>query len=211
MYLDLSPPQHPRPHVFSTDWFWQNTAGASTQTRKEQTEPQICFKHWISRCCWKSWILLAVPRSQRQRGKKSVMPSGSTWRRHISDSASKREMVEGFLFSTCIYLSLLDVVRVLIRKGLWSFRMSWSWPVMTCIYLYGFKMNDVNDIPPLIAVSTCFRQIDGDETLQVLRQSHASSRWRRRFVWSLESVDTAGRVGFEQLLADPSRGVAKSS
>ena len=40
--------------IFSTDWFWQNIAGASFGERKVQMERQICFKHWISRRCWKS-------------------------------------------------------------------------------------------------------------------------------------------------------------
>ena len=85
--------------VFSTDCFWQNTAGASTLTRKEQRAPQICFKRWVSRHSWKTWFLMAVIRSQQQRGKKFVVQSGSTWRRQISHGASQREMVEGFLVS----------------------------------------------------------------------------------------------------------------
>ena len=49
-------------------------------------------------------------------------------------------------------------------------------------------------IPALIAVSRCFWQIVSDKTLQVLRHWHERSRGRRRFVWSLEPVDTAGKL-----------------
>ena len=195
------------PNIFSTDCFWQNTAGASALEPKEQMEPQICFKPWASRPCWKTWILPTVRRSQQGRGKKSVMLSGSIWRRQISVRASQREMVEGFycflLFSTCIYLSLLDVVRVQLCIDLWSCRMSPSCPV------YGFKMDCV---PALVVVPRCFWQIVFDKTLQVLRRHpHPRSRWSRRSASSVESVVPAGRVEFSRLFWDPSRGVAKSS
>ena len=76
----------PFPTSFQIDS--SNTAGVSTLTRKVQMEPQICFKPWVSRRCWKSWIFNCVITSPQQHGKKSVMPSGSTWRRQISGSAS---------------------------------------------------------------------------------------------------------------------------
>ena len=66
-------------------------------------------------------------------------------------------------------------------------------------------------IPALVVVPRCFRQIVSDKTLQVLRRRHPRSRWRRRFAWGLEPVDTAGRVGFRSLFSDPSGIVAKSS
>ena len=95
------------PKVLSTDCFWQNTAGASTKTPKEQMEPQICFKPWATRRCWKSWIFPGVLRSQQQRGKNFVVLSGSIWRRQISIGASQREMVEGFLvFYVHIFVSV---------------------------------------------------------------------------------------------------------
>ena len=76
----------PFPTSFQIDS--SNTAGVSTLTRKVQMEPQICFKPWVSRRCWKSWIFNCVITSPQQHGKKSVMPSGSTWRRQISLGAS---------------------------------------------------------------------------------------------------------------------------
>ena len=91
------------PKVLSTDWFWQNTAGASTQKRKEQNlqmEPQICLKRWAIHRCWKSWFSPTVLRSQQGPGKKFTVPNGSAWRRHISLGASQREIVEGFLVSS---------------------------------------------------------------------------------------------------------------
>ena len=94
-----------------------------------------------------------------------------------------------FWFSTCIYLSLslLNVVRVQICIDLWSCLMSPSWPVWVSDGLG----------PALIAVSTsCFRQIVSDKTLQVLRHWHERSRGRRRSASSVESVDTAGKLGF---------------
>ena len=110
-----------------------------------------------------------------------------------------------FLFSTCIILCLLDVVRVQICKDLWSCRMSPSWPVMTWMGLrWTFYLH-------CVLLPTCFRQIDADTTLQVLLQRHPRSRWRRRFAWSLGPVTAAGRVVFPILFSDPSSSVAKSS
>ena len=98
--------------VFSTDRCWQNTAGASSETRKEQMDPQICLEHWVSHPCWRSWILDNVS-SPQQPGKKSVVPSGSTWRQ-ISPGASQREMVEveGSLVLCAVHVSLLEVDRL---------------------------------------------------------------------------------------------------
>ena len=117
----------------NTDWFWQNTAGASTLAPKEQMAPQICFKHWISRRCWKSWFFLTVGRSQQQRGKKFVVPSGSTWRRQISGSALQREMVEGWCWRFSCFLwraffSAWSCSSLGESSELWSCRMIWSWP-----------------------------------------------------------------------------------
>ena len=75
-------------NVFSTDWFWQNTAGASTIKREVHMEHQIFCKHWVIRRCWKSWILAAVLRSQQGPGKNCTVPIGRTWRRQISHCAS---------------------------------------------------------------------------------------------------------------------------
>ena len=54
----------------------------------------------------------------------------------------------------------------------------------------------MSDIPALVAVSTCFRQIDADTTPQVLQRLHERSRWSRRFASSVESVIPAGGVEF---------------
>ena len=116
-------------NVFSTDCFWQNTAGASTKTPEEQMAPQICFKPWASWHSWKSWILPAVRRSQRGRGKKFAMPSGLTWRRQISDSASLREMVEGFLvfcFPLCLCWKLFEF-RSIVRMMKLSYELELTW------------------------------------------------------------------------------------
>ena len=95
------------PKVLSTDCFWQNTAGASAQTPKEQRAPQICLKPWASRHSWTSYFFPTVIRSQQQRGKKFVVPSGSIWRRQTSARASQREMVEGFLvFYVYLFVSV---------------------------------------------------------------------------------------------------------
>ena len=117
--------------MFSTDRWWQNTAGASTMTRKEQRAPQICLKPWASWHSWKTWIFASVIRSPQQRGKKFVVPNGSIWRRQISVSASQRELVEGFLVYFSAFLFLSEVVGIQehgeIWWDLWSCRMSWSW------------------------------------------------------------------------------------
>ena len=114
---------------FSTDWFWQNTAGASTKTRKEQMAPQICFKPWASRHSWKTWIFPTVIRSQQQRGKKFVVPSGSTWRRQICLSAWQEEMVEGFLvFYAYLFVSVGSCSSSGSLSELGSCHMSRSWP-----------------------------------------------------------------------------------
>ena len=179
-------------NMFSTDWFWQNTAGASTsstQKRKEQMAPQICLKSWASGHSWKTWIFPTVIRSQQQHGKKFVVPSGSTWRRQISHGASQREMVEGFscflrVFINCLCWKLLEF-RFIVRIGKLSYESE-----LTKMCLKWLTVN-----LELLASSHLFQQIDSDKTLQVLRPWHERSRWRRRFAWNLEPVVPAGRVG----------------
>ena len=94
--------------IFSTDCFWENTAGASTKKRKEQRAPQICLKRWASRHSWKCCFSTTVLGSQQQRGKNCMVPSGSIWRRQISESASQGEMVKGWCWKGflvfCVYL-----------------------------------------------------------------------------------------------------------
>ena len=193
--MDCLPSFCPPPNLFSTDRCWQNTAGASTLTRKEQRAPQICLKHWATRRCWKSWILAAVLRSQQGRGKKFVVPSGSIWRMQFSFGALQREMVEGFLvfcFPLCLCWKLFEftvdeiVVWVGVDRDGVEMDYAWSWHLPNIFF-------------------------DSDKTLQVLWRRNARSRGRRRFAWSLEPVDTAGSVGFSQLFRDPCSSVAKSS
>ena len=190
------------PKVLSTDWFGQNTAGASAVARKVQMEPQMCFKRWASRRCWKSWIFGAAIRSQQVRGKNLMVPSGSTWSEQISEGASQREMVEGFLVFCGVHLSLLEIVRFQKHRQICEV-LVWVW-----VDLHGFKMDC---IPALLAFPTSFQQIDSAKTLQVLRRRHPRSRWSTRSFASIESVTAAGRVGFWWLFSDPNRGVAKTA
>ena len=74
--------------------------------------------------------------------------------------------------------------------------------------LDGFKMDWV---PALVVVSTCFRQIVSDKTLQVLRRWHPRSRWNRRFASGLESFAGAGSVEFWGLLLHPRSSLATTS
>ena len=160
--------------------------------------PQICLKPWASRHSWKSWFLAAVIRSQQQRGKKFVVPSGSTWRRQISISALAERIGWGvFLFPTCIYLSLLDVVRVQILHRF--------------VKLYELEFTCMGLTRIINLHSTSFRQIDSDKTLQVLQQRPREEQMEPRFAWSLEPFTAAGRVAFHVLFADPNRGVAKTA
>ena len=161
--------------MLSTDCSWQNTAGASTQTRKEQMAPQIYLKGWATRRCWKTWIFPTVVRSQHWPGKNCMVPSGWTWRRHISDSASLREMVEGFSCFLRAFICLcwkLFEIRSMVRFVKLSCELELTW-IGYCIPA----------------------QIDSYKTLQVLRQRRPRSRWRRRFASSLEPIVPAGRVG----------------
>ena len=103
------------PNILSRDWFWQNTAGASAHTRKEQMAPQICLRRWATRGCWKSWIFTVVPRSLQQRGKNCMVPSGSTWRRRLSACALQREMVEGCWRFSCFLRVFICLYWVLLK------------------------------------------------------------------------------------------------
>ena len=69
---------------------------------------------WISsRLCnaatWSPWIFNSVIGSRQQHGKNCMEPSGSTWRRQISDSASQREMVwrSSCFFFRCVFVSVV--------------------------------------------------------------------------------------------------------
>ena len=131
-----------------------NTAGALVLAQKEQMEHQIFCKRWVSRRCWKSWIFNSVITSPQQHGKKSVMPSGWTWRRQISISAWQRE---GFLvFYVHLFVSFGSCTSLGASSELWSCRMSWSWSV----WLYGFKMDCVpcRGRSPNVFSTDCFWQ-----------------------------------------------------
>ena len=174
-------------------------------------EPQICFKRWVSRPCWKSCVWPTVIRSQQGPGKKFVVQSGSTWRRQISMGAWQREMAEGWLKASFFFQRLF----VSVGSG-WNPRAWWGLlRFVRLLYESELTWMGLRRIVYLHFVSdpTRFRQIDSDKpkTLQVLRQRHARSRWSRRSASSVESVATAGRVGFPSLLSHPRSSMAKTS
>ena len=119
---------------------------------------------WISsRLCnaatWSPWIFNSVLASMQQRGKKFVVPIGSTWRRPISHSASQREIVEGFLV---FYVYLFVSVGCCPSSDLYRFvKLSYE-SKLTCmclrwiVYLHLSLSQDVFDRLFLTKHSRCF-------------------------------------------------------